>query len=116
MFSVFGMCFNWKVLAGLGLALVAILVAAPGLALSLLPFVLLAACPLSMMLMMRGGHGHAGHQAQEHPMPQSKESLELRLQALAEEQRRLQDEIGKLEDQRRADPGDAVSERATRVA
>jgi hypothetical protein len=27
----------------------------------ILPFVLVLACPLVMILMMRGGHGHVGH-------------------------------------------------------
>jgi hypothetical protein len=47
-------CLNWKVLAGLGVAGIAIFLVAPGLAAAALPILLLAACPLSMLLMMWG--------------------------------------------------------------
>lgn len=46
-------CFNWKViaaLAGLGIGLYAF---APGAAVAAVPALVLAACPLSMLLMMR---------------------------------------------------------------
>lgn len=52
------MCFNWKVLAGLGAVGVGIYLVNPGLVLSALPLLLLAACPLSMLFMgksMMGG-------------------------------------------------------------
>lgn len=49
-----GMCLNWKVLAGLAVAGLGVLVVAPHLALSVLPVLLFAACPLSMLFMMRG--------------------------------------------------------------
>ena len=45
--SMLGMCFNWKVLAFLGIVGAAVLVIAPGAALAVLPLLLLAACPLS---------------------------------------------------------------------
>lgn len=45
------MCMNPKVLLGLGAVAVGILVFAPNLLLSALPILLLAACPLSMLLM-----------------------------------------------------------------
>lgn len=50
------MCFNWKVIAGLA-AGVGIWVVAPNLALVALPLLVMAACPLSMFLMMRGMQG-----------------------------------------------------------
>ena len=46
-------CFNWKViaaLAGIGIGLYAL---APGAAAAVVPLLVLAACPLSMLLMMR---------------------------------------------------------------
>jgi UPF0716 family protein affecting phage T7 exclusion len=46
------MCLNPKVLAGIAVAGVAIYLVAPGLVAAALPFLLLAACPLSMLLMM----------------------------------------------------------------
>ena len=42
-------CLNWKVLASLGVAGVAIYLVAPRLVATALPLVLLAACPLSMV-------------------------------------------------------------------
>lgn len=52
-----GLCFNWKVLAGLAVVGLAILVVAPNVAWAALPLLLLAACPISMLLMMRGMQG-----------------------------------------------------------
>lgn len=51
------MCLNWKVLAGLGAAGVGLYLVAPGLAVAALPLLLLAVCPLSMLLMMKGMQG-----------------------------------------------------------
>ncbi len=52
------MCFNKKVLAGLGAVGVGIFVlASPSAAVRALPFLLMAACPLSMLVM--GGMGAA---------------------------------------------------------
>lgn len=50
--SVLGMCFDWRVLVGLVAVGIAIALLAPQLTLSALPLLLLAACPLSMLLMM----------------------------------------------------------------
>lgn len=61
--SVFGMCLNWKVLAGLAVVGLGVALYAPGLALSALPLLLVLACPLSCLLMMRrGGQGGQGNQ------------------------------------------------------
>lgn len=58
-----GMCFNWKVLAGLGAAGLGVFIVAPSLAWTALPLLLLAACPISMLLMMRGMQsGQCSHQ------------------------------------------------------
>jgi len=99
--SVFGMCFNWKVLAGLGVVAAGLLVVAPGLLIGALPLLFLAACPLSMMLMMRGGHGHGASQDHGAAGPSasavSRESLERQLAALHEEERMLQTELRKRE-------------------
>ena len=54
------MCLNWKVLAGLGAAGVGLYLVAPGLAAAALPLLLLAACPLAMLFMMKGMHGNQG--------------------------------------------------------
>lgn len=50
--NLFGVCFDWRVLTGLAAVGFGIAVFAPKLVLSTLPFLLLAACPLSMLLMM----------------------------------------------------------------
>lgn len=49
---LFGMCFDWRIVAGLAAVGVGIAFLAPKLALGALPLLLLAACPLSMLLMM----------------------------------------------------------------
>ena len=54
MVKLFGMCFNWKVLVALALVGIGIWVVAPNAILKALPFLLLAACPLSMLAMMWG--------------------------------------------------------------
>ena len=98
--SAFGMCFNWKVLAGLAVVGAGILVIAPGLIIGALPLLLLAACPLSMLLMMRGMNGHTmgnAHAEEESGKPLPKEFLEQRLAALQEEEHKLQAEVRKLE-------------------
>ena len=61
-----GMCFNWKVLAGLAAVGVGIYVVAPDMVVGALPLLLLAACPLSMLLM---GRGMAGGQCSTQTQP-----------------------------------------------
>lgn len=55
--KLFGMCLNWKVLAGLGAVGLGIFGFAPQLFAAALPFLLLALCPLSMLLMMGSMQG-----------------------------------------------------------
>src|SRR5438128_2820981 len=52
--NIAGMCFNPRVLAGLGVIGLAVLVLAPGLAGAALPLLLVAACPLSLLFTMGG--------------------------------------------------------------
>ena len=58
------MCLNWKVIAGLGAVAVGILVLEPQLAAQALPLLVVAVCPLSMLLMggmmMGGGKANQG--------------------------------------------------------
>ena len=56
-FNMFGMCLNWKVLAGLAVVGVLVFVLAPQFIWVALPLLLVAACPLSMLFMMRGMSG-----------------------------------------------------------
>ena len=51
------MCLNWRVVGGLAALAVAVAVVAPGVVVAALPLLVLAVCPLSMLLMMRGMGG-----------------------------------------------------------
>ena len=53
------MCFNWKVAGGLALVGLAVFAAAPNLIGAALPLLIFAACPLSMLLMMRAMSGRS---------------------------------------------------------
>ena len=64
-------CFNPKVLGGLALTALAVFLFAPGAVSAVLPLLILAACPLSMVLMMRAMSGgqcsnRGSDAAQEH--------------------------------------------------
>lgn len=50
-------CFDWRVLAGLAALGIAIYLVAPGVMVAAIPLLLLAACPLSMLLMMKAVSG-----------------------------------------------------------
>ena len=53
-FTLLGMCLHWKVLAGLVVVGLIVLVIAPQFIWAALPILIVAACPLSMLFMMRG--------------------------------------------------------------
>lgn len=55
-----GMCMNWKMLVGLGIVGLGVWAVAPNLIGAALPILLIAACPLSMLFMMRGMGGGSG--------------------------------------------------------
>ncbi len=63
----FGMCMNWKVVAGLAVIGLGVWAIAPNLIGATVPLLLLAACPLSMILMMRGMGGMGGGQSATQP-------------------------------------------------
>jgi hypothetical protein len=50
-------CFNWKVLVGAGIVVLALVAFAPNLIWAAVPFLLLLLCPLMMFFMMRGMGG-----------------------------------------------------------
>ena len=62
------MCLNWKVLAGLAIVGGGIYAFAPGPAAAALPVLLLAACPLSMLFMMKAMQGD-GREGGSQPPP-----------------------------------------------
>lgn len=91
----FGMCFNWKVVAGLAAVGIALIMFAPGATLVGLPLLLLAACPLSMLIMMLAMRGHSGGDESCHHTNKdvSVESKRARLTALRDEEQRLELEL-----------------------
>ena len=123
------MCFNWKVLAGLAAVGVGIYVVAPELTLSALPLLLLAACPLSMLFMMKGmggmqggqcsTQGQQGQQAVGQPLSREEQLAQLRaqLQSVGEQQTALARQIEQLQpaeaEGRPAANGEAVGDAST---
>ncbi|MBA2713292.1 MAG: DUF2933 domain-containing protein [Rubrobacteraceae bacterium] len=91
------MCLNPKVLAGLVVAGVAIYLVAPGLVAAALPILLLAACPLSMLLMMWGMQHTQGQGKQMTPEPDLGLTREEQIARLRVQQAALADQIGGLE-------------------
>jgi|SRR5579859_4943129 len=61
MFTFLGMCLDWRVLIGLAVVGLAVWVVAPKFLLAAIPLLLVLACPLSMLFMMRGMHGGGSH-------------------------------------------------------
>lgn len=61
------MCLNWKVVGGLAAAGIGLFLVAPNMAAAALPFLVLAACPLSMLLMMGAMGGMRGGQCASEP-------------------------------------------------
>jgi hypothetical protein len=91
------MCLNWKVLTSLAAVGVGVYLFAPGLLAEAIPILLLAACSLSMLLMMLAMQ-HA--QGQEQQTPQETDvglTPEERIARLREQQAALTDRIGELE-------------------
>ncbi len=83
-------CLNWKVLVGLAAVVIGVYTVAPGALAAALPILALAACPLSMLLMMRVMHG--GQDASESGLPREDPLAHLKSQRAA-----LDAEIGALE-------------------
>lgn len=115
-----GMCFNWKVLAGLGAVAVGVALFAPGAALAVLPLLLLAACPLSMgamMFAMRSHSSSAGESCHHSGNEASAEAKRARLAALREEEQRLELELSaSTADSAEAPAASAVATTVSRAA
>lgn len=90
-------CLNWKVIAGLVVVGAGIFALAPDLALSALPILLLAICPLSMMLMMRGMQGNEGEAEEQGAAQEANLSREQQIDRLRAQQATLTDQIADLE-------------------
>lgn len=91
------MCLNWKVLAGLAAVGVGVYLFAPGLLAEALPILLLAVCPLSMVLMMWGMQHTQGQGQQTRQETDVGLTSEERIAQLREQQSVLADRIGELE-------------------
>lgn len=97
------MCLNWKVVAGLVVVGVAIYLIAPDLIAAALPILLLAACPLSMLLMMltmKDMQGHKGETRERQPSQGADDTgltREEKIARLRTQQAALAERIGALE-------------------
>lgn len=93
------MCLNWKMLTGLGAVGGGLYLVAPGLAAAVLPLLLLAVCPLSMLLMMKSMQGsRSGTQGQQMPEETSVDTTrEEQVTRLRMQQADLADRIQALE-------------------
>ncbi len=92
------MCLNWKVLAGLAAVGVGIYLVAPDLVLAALPILILALCPLSMLLMMWGMQHNNHGQGQQTPQePDGGLTREERIAQPRTQQAALADQLGALE-------------------
>lgn len=60
------MCLNWKVIASLAAVGMGVFVFAPGLAAAALPVLVLAICPLSMLLMMGAMNNMGSNRKPQH--------------------------------------------------
>jgi hypothetical protein len=91
------MCLNPKVLAGLAATGVAIYLFAPDLIAATLPILLLAACPLSMLLMVWAMQQSQGQDQQTTQETDAGLTREERIARLRAQQEALDDQIGALE-------------------
>jgi hypothetical protein len=90
-------CLNPKVLASLAAVGVGVYLFAPGLLAEAVPILLLAACPLSMLLMMWGMQHTQGPGQQTPQEPHVGLTREERIARLQAQQAALADRIGELE-------------------
>lgn len=96
------MCLNWKVLAGLALVAVGVGVYRPDLFGAALPILLLAACPLSMLWMMRSMNQGEGLSAQMSNSSDDPASLRAHMNMLAAEQEKVSERLARLSSSQRS--------------
>ncbi len=109
-FNLLGMCLNWRVLTGLAVVALLVLVVAPQFIWAALPILLVAACPLSMLFMMRGMSGNGNATASQPAQMQGDQlpvagvtrdehlaALKSRLSSMQTEQETLAHQIAEME-------------------
>ncbi len=111
--SCLKMCLNWKVVAGLAVVGLLVLVVAPQFIWAALPLLLVAACPLSMLFMMRGMQG-GGSQSPTVTHSETVPELGSRLSRLQAEQEAIARQIAELE--ATGEPTPSEDETVTHVA
>lgn len=86
------MCLNWRVLVGLAFAGIGIGLFAPGLFGGALPILLLAACPISMLVMMATMRQPTSRE----PAPEDVNSLQAQLADLTGQQEQVKERLARL--------------------
>ncbi len=93
------MCLNWKVISGVAVVGLGILLFAPHQAAAALPLLVLAICPLSMLLMMRSMQGDRTNSQTKRPGRSSPPPGQPPLADLKAELARLQEQQDDLKQQ-----------------
>ena len=87
------MCLKWQVLAGAAVAAAGVWLVAPGLLGAAMPLLIMAVCPLSMLLMMRGASAASqACSAKEQPAGDAPGDVDARIAALQAQVRALKAE------------------------
>ena len=99
MLNMLKACYDWRVISALAAIGVAVFVLAPNLILGALPLLLVAACPLSMILMMKtmGSHDASAQPRAAAAGHDRVAQLRAELAATQAEQQRLARELDDLE-------------------
>lgn len=103
-------CYDWRVITALAAVGISVFFLAPNLIGAALPLLLVAVCPLSMILMMKmmGGHESGQPAVAANPVDRA-EGLRAELAASRREQQRLVRELEDIE----ADPPSTVAVKST---
>jgi hypothetical protein len=119
--NILACCLNWKVIVGVVLTAGGLFLLAPNLAPAAIPVLLVAICPLSMLVMMwsmRGGQGMPGETARERRVgrisAEEEEALRARIARVQEENEIIARELAR--SAKRAEVGDMAPVTVARAA